>query len=543
MTTHGHNAPALLDRVATRSRGQNDRTARIAFVAFVIAQVTGLVFYVVKGRKVWFFGVAGDEWDFLAGRRLTLPDLLRPHGDHVVALPALVFRLLFMVFGLRTYLPYQLLAIVVHLGIAALLRVIMRRAGVSPWIATAAATLFVFFGAGSQNILIAFQITFTGALVLGLTQLLLADHDGPLDRRDAFGLVAGLGSVLCSDVALVMIAAVGIALILARRWRAAALHVVPLAVIFAGWSAGYARKTHPTFELAHVETAVRTTVTSTFRALGQVPFAGWVLAAVLLAGMTLAWRDTPHAERRLRLDSALALLAGAFAFVLIIAVTRGGLRVQSLASSRYLYVVAAMLLPALAVGSDAIVRRRRALGPVVLALLLVGIPGNIANTSRTVNPNLSRGTKRILTSLPRMALAHQVPRSLHPTLNIAGEVTVGWLLDGVQSGRIPTTSPPTPAEYATNTLRLSLEQLAGPPRSTCEPLKTPTMRRLQNGQSISIAGTLGMQLLANNTHSTTGWLPFGGLLLTPRAPTYTLRADTGPLDLRIRPQSGTAALC
>jgi len=348
--------------------------------------------------------------------------------------------------------------------------------------------------------------------------------------------------LLCSDVALVMIAAVGMALMLARRWRAAALHVVPLGVIFAAWSAGYARETHPTFELAHVETAVRTTVTSTFRALGQLPFAGWVLAAVLLAGMTLAWRDTPPAEWRRRLDSAVALLAGAFAFVLIIAVTRGGLGVQSLASSRYLYVVAAMLLPALAVGSDAIVRRRRALGPIVLALLLVGVPGNIAKTSRSVNVSLSRGTKRVLTSLPRMALARQVPRSLHPTLNFAAEVTVGWLLDGVQSGRIPATSPPTPPEFANNTLRLSLEQLGGPPRLSCEPLKKPTMRRLQNGQSISIAGTISVQLLANAAHTTSGWAPFGGTLLT-RAPTYTLRAVTGPLDLRIRPQSSTAALC
>ena len=51
--------------------------------------------YLVNGRKVWFFGVFGDEWDFLAGRRLTIHDLLLRHGDHLVALPALVFRLLY----------------------------------------------------------------------------------------------------------------------------------------------------------------------------------------------------------------------------------------------------------------------------------------------------------------------------------------------------------------------------------------------------------------------------------------------------------------
>ena len=55
----------------------------------------------------------------------------------------------------------------------------MRRAGVRPWLATLLAGVFVFFGSGAENILIAFQITFVGSLVFGLTQLLLADHDGP----------------------------------------------------------------------------------------------------------------------------------------------------------------------------------------------------------------------------------------------------------------------------------------------------------------------------------------------------------------------------
>ena len=54
------------------------------------------------------------------------------------------------------------------------------------------AASFVLFGPGEDNILWAFQIGFAGALVLGLTQLMLADHDGPIDRRDWLGLLAGL---------------------------------------------------------------------------------------------------------------------------------------------------------------------------------------------------------------------------------------------------------------------------------------------------------------------------------------------------------------
>jgi hypothetical protein len=135
-----------------------------------------------------------------------------------VTLPVLAYRGIWTVFGLR-YLPYQVLAVALHLTAAVLLRVIMRRAGVGPWLSTATAAVFEFFGAGAENILVAFQIAFVGALVFGLTHLILADHDGPLDRRDGFGLLAGFCGLMCSSVAISMVVAVGIAVLLRRGRR------------------------------------------------------------------------------------------------------------------------------------------------------------------------------------------------------------------------------------------------------------------------------------------------------------------------------------
>ena len=138
--------------------------------------------------------------DFLAERTGgDLGDLLRPHNNvQWSTLPILVYRLMWTLFGLRSYVPYQVVLIALHLTAAVLLRTAMRRAGVGPWIATAAASLFVLFGAGYQNIVWAFQIGFVGSLVFELTQLLLADHDGPIDRRDWLGLAAGFSGLLCS---------------------------------------------------------------------------------------------------------------------------------------------------------------------------------------------------------------------------------------------------------------------------------------------------------------------------------------------------------
>src|SRR4051794_608957 len=316
--------------------------ARLAVLVFAAVEAAGAVLYVVNGRRVWFFGVFGDEWDFLAGRSLTIHDLLQRHGDHLVALPALVFRVLYTVVGLRSYLPYQLCAIALHLAAAALLRVVMRRAGVDPWIATAAAGLFVLFGAGSQDILIAFQITFSGALVLGLVQLLLTDHDDPIDRRDWLAVLAGLGALLCSDVAIVMIAAVGIAALLRKRWWAAAIQTIPLALVYGAWLWAYGRGARTNHDVVRISRSARTTISATFDALAQVPFLGWVLGAMLVAGLVLAVQqhrshDTSTSDGRVTLGPAVSLGLGGVLFATMLGLARFGLGSQFAASSRYLH--------------------------------------------------------------------------------------------------------------------------------------------------------------------------------------------------------------
>jgi len=530
----------MADTAASPRRA--DTQARPALLAFVAVAIAGSVVYVVNGRKVWFFGVFGDEWDFLAGRRATIPDLLMRHGDHLVALPALVFRILYTAFGLRTYLPYQLCAIGLHLAAAALLRVVMRRAGVNPWIATIAAGAFVLFGAGSQDILIAFQITFSGALVLGLVQLLLVDHAGPIDRRDALALLAGLGALLCSDVALVMIAAAGAAALVRGRWRAALLQVVPLAAVYTAWLVGYGRSARTNTDISRIFTSARTTLSSTFGALAQVPFLGWALAAMLVAGIVVAVVDARRSGTLVALTAPGALALAALLFAVMLALTRFGLGARFAASSRYLHIVAALLLPALAVAADALARRWRVLTPVVVVLLLVGVPGNIGKVGENVGPAARyREQRRVIGALPGLANARAVPRSLHPTPSFAAEVTVGWLLDAQRAGRIPTVRPSSPRERATDRLRLSIEQVDGMHAASCTPLRSTVTRRLAPGESLGLVGAVLVQSVPRRG-TVSAPLPFGaGLLATAR--THTLRAVSGALTLRITPLPPAAALC
>src|SRR5205085_12586284 len=80
-----------------------------------------------------------------------------------------------------------------------------------------------------------FQIGFTGSLVAGLAHLLMSDHDGPFDRRDLLGLGFGLVGLMCSGVSLTMVGVVGLAVLVRRGWKMAALHTLPLAAVFGAW--------------------------------------------------------------------------------------------------------------------------------------------------------------------------------------------------------------------------------------------------------------------------------------------------------------------
>ena len=160
----------------------------------MVAVAVPVILY--QGRDQWFFL---DEWDFLANRSAgSFHDLMAPHVQHWTTFGILVYRALWWLVGIRHYWPYQLCLVTLHLTAAVLLRAVMRRAGVNPWVATAAASLFAFFGAGRQDIVFAFQIAFTGALTFGLAHILLADHDGPFDRRDLIGIGFGLLALMCS---------------------------------------------------------------------------------------------------------------------------------------------------------------------------------------------------------------------------------------------------------------------------------------------------------------------------------------------------------
>jgi hypothetical protein len=260
---------------------------------------------------------------------------------------------------------------------------------------------------------------------------------------------------------------------------------------------------------------------------------------MLGAGIVIAVLD---ARRSGTLGAAApgALALAAVLFALLIALTRFGLGAAFITIEPLPAHHRPLLLPALAVAANALARRWRVLAPVVVLLLLVGVPGNIAKIGDNVGPAARyREQRRVISALPGLANARGVPRSLHPTPSFAAEVTVGWLLDAQRDGHIPAVRPASARERATDRLRLSIEQV-DEVRGVVHAAARPWPRRLAPGESFGVVGPILVQSVPRRNRVGSPAVRRGAV--GDRA-THTLRAVSGPLTLRITPLPPAAALC
>jgi hypothetical protein len=242
---------------------------------------------------------------------------------------------------------------------------------------------------------------------------------------------------------------------------------------------------------------VQTMLAASFRAMGDGAVLALVLGALLIVGLVVAWRPLSWTEFRHRAAIPAGLLVGALTLMAITGLGRAGMQ-SFQEKSRYLHLVAAMTLPALAVGADAIMLRwrSRVLTVAVLGVFVLSIPGNLNTivdyTHRPIVKDQGR-YKNMMLALPRVRAAKDVPRAVVPDQYLAHFVTIGWLLDGVASGRIPRPAHLTAADVAVSRLRLSFAQSFGtlPPHTTCAGISRPLLFDLQPGERIVVLAPSG----------------------------------------------------
>jgi len=148
--------------------------------------------------------------------------------------------------------------------------------------------------------------------------------------------------------------------------------------------------------------------------------------------------------------------------------------------------------------------------------------------------DLQLGYKRLILSVGQVPVSREVPRSEQVAPFFAEDLTVGWILNGVASGRVPDPGPIDPVHAATTSLTLALRQSRfGRAKEPCQTLGSPVTRRLEKGESMGIdGGTLAVVYLPAAGDASNP-LRFSGAN-RPR-----LLAATGPLTLRLSPVAGT----
>jgi hypothetical protein len=422
------------DRVETAPQAPPTRLPRTVVVAHAATLVVAFSTWAYLDRDLWFFG---DEWDFLTRRGLhgAYFSLWAPHNEHWSVLPILLWRAIYSLEHLSSYWPYLVPLLLAHVAVVHLVWRRCLREGADPWVATALALLLGLLGAGAEDLVWAFQIGFVSSLLFGLLAMEVVEGAGYPVVRGAAAACLGLAALMCSTVGVASCVALAVLLLGRSGWRrAVTVLAVPLSV-YAFWFAlaGHSglKATGDNFGVPVFLSVPVFVASNLANDLGHV--ASWPNAGAFLAAAVIAWGL--RGRRRLFARHPAVLGGGCAAVVFYALAATGRDRISpTISPSRYAYVGAVFLLPALALMltdvRDVAARWRPARGstgapgsqwtmavvPVMVLLVAAATAGNVIAGVRFARSRTDyvRGLEdQIITSAALLQNADQVPRALN----------------------------------------------------------------------------------------------------------------------------------
>ena len=171
--------------------------------------------------------------------------------------------------------------------------------------------------------------------------------------------------------------------------------------------------------------------------LSPVRGAGFVLGAVLVAGLVMAFRHDGARLTARRLALPLCLAGGAVAFMAITGFGRADRTGNDVpVATRYVHLVAALLFPVLAVALDELLRWKRVVGIVAVIVLVAGVPTNVeAFRPHSIELYTGAAPTRSWSALacPRCASS---PPNRAPFSFFEGPVTARWILAALDAGKL-----------------------------------------------------------------------------------------------------------
>lgn len=393
----------------------------------------------------WFFF---DEWYFIVEPG---PGPLTPHVGHWSTAPEWIFDRLVSSFGINSYLPYAALVTVIHLICVHLVWRLTLKAGVTPVIASLGAALLAVLGAGSENILWAFQIGFLGALALGLGAAVLVTTARPTYLRMGLALGLSMFSLMWSGTALAMVATTTIILWRKRNWKHALGFATVVGAVYLSWYITFALHkpgnpdtggVAPHKMFVAMPQFIGVMISEGFGRIFPVRAVGAIVAVAI--AIWLATR-----LRRWALPSGFtpagALAAGGAVFVVMTAYTRATLSVESGQSSRYVYVVALLGMPLILIALERAATRSHLptiIAPLILVALTCTQGLQLKDDARFQAAREAQSHREVNAAAYLARLDDvDVDPAAHPDPNWAPYLTMAALTRLVDEGRLTPTAP------------------------------------------------------------------------------------------------------
>ena len=299
--------------------------------------------------------------------------------------------------------------------------------------------------------------------------------------------------VLCSLVGVPMAVVVAAVLLVRHGWRSAVLQAAPAAIVVVVWALVTGPRSVSPSGPPDLETIVRWvgwSIEGTLEVLGHFPVVGMAMAVVTVGGLALSLRDArvdpaaPGAERvrqRLRpVALPIAGLGGVLLFSLITVRGRWPFGEDAATSDRYLYVMAALAIPALCAAAEAVARRWEGARLPLVLLLLLPIPFNVRGfDDPPFNSAFFERQEAMIAGAVDHPLAEDVPGGIHPPgwdPTMSRALTMDFLFEAGESGRLSvpevTASPALTEEMAIRFI-VYQDSIAGE-RTDCRTIDGPT---------------------------------------------------------------------
>ncbi len=384
----------------------------------------------VSGYAAWRILLAGgglslfyDEWSFVQERQsLSADAILTAHNGHLTAVPALVYQGLFRSVGLDDYTPYRIVVLACHLACVAVVFAYVR-SRLSAWPALLAAALVACFGAGSQNLIWAFQIAFLLSVSTAVGALLALDRQSRWGDGAAAALLTV--SLASSGLGILAVAATGVRLVTERAWGRLWAVGLPSG-LYLGWYLRWGESQAESQNIPATPGYVRDAGGAVWS--WMVGLDGRHTAGIFFAGIALMLLVAVVRRRRVELAGLLAGATLTFGFWAVTALSRAQLNLP--ASSRYLYPGAVFTIVLLAeLLRD--IRVRPAALMAAAAVVFIAVVGNLEQLDRDGEAALlvSQQTRAELASVE--LARNSLDPSLNPDWLWMPQVRVGLYLAAV----------------------------------------------------------------------------------------------------------------